>query len=167
MAFTFVDSNVEAGELASAVKTSGVAEIVRVVTFETAAADAAGDVKALFRVGAHEIPVEGWLISDAIAGATDLDVGFYRDSQVVVDKDALADGLDPNAGIAFASRLDLLAALAVEERGVLTMFEIANDVATTDVIGHIPNDSYVVAITLNSEVTAAGTVTVCLKTLGR
>jgi len=165
MAFTFVDSNVAAGKLTDAVKSSGVGEIVRCITFETAASDAAGDVKALFRVGAHEIPVEGWLISDAIAGASDLDVGFYRDDQVVVDKDALADGLDPNAGIAFASRLDILGALGVEERGVLKMYEIANDVATGDVIGKLPNDSYIVAITLNSEVTAAGTITVCLKTL--
>jgi hypothetical protein len=165
MAFVFVDSNVAAGELTSAVKSSGVKELVRCITFETAATDAAGDVKALFRVGAHEIPVEGWLISDAIAGATDIDVGFYRDDETVVDKDALADGINPSAGIAFASRLDILTALAVEERGVLNMYEIANDVITTDVIGHLPNDSYVVAVTLVSEVTAAGTITVCLKTL--
>ena len=167
MAFEFVDSNVEAGLATDAIKSSGVKEITRVITFETEAADAAGDVKALFRVGAHEIPVEGWLISDAIAGASDLDVGFYRDSEVVVDADALADGLNPEAGIAFASRLDILSALDVAERGVLTMYEIANDVATTDVIGHLPNDSYIVAITLNSEVTAAGTITVCLRTAVR
>ena len=165
MAFTFVDANVAAGLITDAVKSSGVKETVRCITFETAAADAAGDVMALFRVGAHEIPVEGWLISDAIAGATDLDIGFYRDDQTVVDKDALADGLNPSAGIAFASRLDALAALGVEERGVRKMYEIAGDVATTDVVGHIPNDSYIVAVTLNSEVTAAGTITVCLKTL--
>jgi hypothetical protein len=165
MAFEFVDSNVEAGKLTDAVKSSGVKTKTRCITFETEAADAAGDIKALFRVGAHEIPVEGWLISDAIAGATDLDVGFYRDDQTVVDKDALADGLNPSGGIAFASKLDILSALAVEERGVLKMYEIANDIATTDVIGHLPNDSYIVAITLNSEVSAAGTITVCLTTL--
>jgi hypothetical protein len=51
-------------------KSSGVKETVRCITFETASTDAAGDIKALFRVGAHEIPIEGWLISDAIAGAT-------------------------------------------------------------------------------------------------
>jgi hypothetical protein len=165
MAFDFVDSNVAAGKLTEPQKSSGVKETVRCITFETEIADDAGDIKALFRVGAHEIPVEGWLISDAIAGATDLDVGFYRDDQSVVDKDALATTLNPSGGIAFASRLDILGALGVEERGVLKMYEIANDVLTTDVIGHLPNDSYIVAITLNSEVTAAGTITVCLKTL--
>lgn len=165
MAFTWVDAKVAAGKLTDAAKSSGCKEKVRCITFETAAADAAGDVKALFRVGAHEIPVEGWLISDAIAGATDLDVGFYRDSEVVVDKDALAATLNPSAGIAWASRLDILKDLGVEERGILKMYEIANDVATGDVIGALPNDSYVVAVTLNSEVTAAGTITVMLRTI--
>jgi len=167
MSFDIVDSKVLAGEATDAVKSSGVRPLTRVITFETAAADAAGDIKALFRVGAHEIPVEGWLISDAIAGASDLDVGLYRDSEVVVDKDALADGLDPSAGIAYSAKLDILSALGVEERGVLKFFEIANDVATGDVIGALPNDSYWVCITLNSEVTAAGTITVSLTTLGR
>jgi len=167
MAAEWVDSKVEAGEATDAVKSSGVRELVRCITFETAIADAAGDIKYLFRVGAHEIPVEGWLISDAIAGATDLDIGFYRDDGTVVDKDALADGLDPSGGIAFSARLDILAALGVHERGVLKMYEIANDVATGDVVGKLPNDSYIVAVTLVSEVTAAGTVTICLKTLGR
>jgi hypothetical protein len=165
MAFTWVDANVAAGELTEPQKSSGCKEIVRCITFETAAADAAGDVKALFRVGAHEIPIEGWLISDAIAGATDIDIGFYRDDQTVVDKDALADGINPSAGIAWASRLDILSALAVDERGVRKMYEIAGDVATTDVIGHIPADSYVLALTEVSEVTAAGTITIMLRTI--
>jgi len=167
MSFDIVDAKVLAGGVTDARKASGVKETVRCITFETEAADAAGDVKALFRVGAHEIPLEGFLISDAIAGASDLDVGLYRDSEVVVDKDALADGLDPNAGIAYSAKLDILSALGVEERGVLSFYEIANDVETGDVVGALPNDSYWVCITLNSEVSAAGTITVCLKTLGR
>ena len=167
MAWSWADSNVEAGVASAAVVTSGVHEITRCITFETLAADAAGDIKALFRVGAHEIPLEGWMISDAITGASDIDVGFYRGDHSVVDKDALADGLDPSAGIVFASRLDILSALGVHERGVLTMYEIANDVDTGDVIGALPNDSYVIALPLNSEISAAATMTVCLRTVTR
>ena len=167
MSFDIVDSNVLNGKLTEAIHASGVKPLVRTITFETEAADAAGDIKALFRVGAHEIPLECWIINDAIAGATDIDLGLYRDSQVVVDADALMDGTDISAGIAYASRTDGLSALAVEERGILTFYEIANDVATGDVIGALPNDSYWVALTLNSEVSAAGTITVMLKTLGR
>ena len=167
MSFDIVDAKVLAGEATDARKASGVKETVRCITFETAVADAAGDIKALFRVGAHEIPIEGWLISDAIAGLSEVDVGLYRDDESVVDIDALADGIDPSAGIAFSGRLDILGALGVQERGVLSFYEIANDVETTDVVGNLPNDSYWVALTLVSEVTAAGTVTVALKTLGR
>lgn len=167
MSFDIVDANVLAGEATDAHKSSGVKPIVRTITFETEAADAAGDVKALFRVGAHEIPLECWIINDAIAGATDVDLGLYRDDQTVVDKDALLDGANIAAGIAYASKTDGLGALAAEERGILPFYEIANDVATGDVIGSLPNDSYWVCLTLNSEVTAAGTITVMLKTLGR
>ena len=167
MSFDIVDANVLAGEATDAHKSSGVKPIVRTITFETEAADAAGDIKALFRVGAHEIPVEGWLISDAIAGATDINVGLYRDSEADADENALADALDPSAGIAFASRLDILAALGVEERGIKTFYDIVNDVVAGDVVGALPNGSYWVCLTLVSEVSAAGTVTVSLTTLGR
>lgn len=166
MADAFVDSQRAAGLPARAREASGVNPKIRTITFETAAADAAGDVKRLFTVGAHEIPVDCKVISDAIAGATDLDIGLYRPGGgVVVDKDALADGLDPHAGIAYAAALDGLSALGVEERGVKTFAEIAADVVTTDVIGHIPQDSYDIAITENSEISAAGTITVILTTI--
>lgn len=167
MSFDIVDANVAAGKATDAHKSSGVKPTIRTITFETEAADAAGDIKALFRVGAHEIPLECTIINDAIAGATDIDLGLYRDSEVVVDADALMDGADISAGIAWASATDGLGALGVEERGVLKFFEIANDVATGDVIGSLPNDSYWVALTFNSEVSAAGTITVVLKTIGR
>jgi hypothetical protein len=139
---------------------------IRTITFETAAADAAGDVKRLFTVGAHEIPVSLRIMCDAIAGATDIDIGLYRPGGgVVVDKDALADGLNIAAGVAYASAANGLAALGVEEQGVKTFAEIAADVVTTDVIGHIPQDSYDVALTEVSEVSAAGTITVILTTI--
>lgn len=167
MSFDKVDANVAAGNATDAHKSSGVKSVKRTITFETEAADAAGDVKALFRVGAHEIPVKCEIINDAIAGATDIDLGLYRDDETVVDADALMDGTDINAGVAWSSRTDGLSALGVEERGVKTFYDIANDVATTDVVGSLPNDSYWVALTLNSEVSAAGTITVHLETIGR
>lgn len=167
MSFDKVDTNVAAGNATDAIKSSGVKEVVRVITFETEAADEAGDVKALFKVGAHEIPVECYIINDAIAGLTDLDVGLYRENGDVVDADAFLDGLDINAGVAYSAKSDALAALGVEERGVLSFFEIANDVDTGDVVGALPNDSYWFALTFNSEVTAAGTITVVLRTAGR
>ncbi len=167
MSFDIVDAKVLAGELTDAHKSSGVDRITRTITFETEAADAAGDIKALFRVGAHEIPLECNIVNDAIAGATDIDLGLYRDDNTVVDADALMDGTDISLGVAWASATDGLSALSIDERGILSFYEIANDVATGDVVGSLPNDSYWVALTLNSEVTAAGTITVQLDTIGR
>lgn len=166
MADTYADAAVAAGKVARARSTWGVKAKLRTITFETAAAYAAGEIKRLFQVGAHEIPVQLDVVNDAIAGATDIDLGLYRPaSGVVVDADALMDGVDISAGIAWASKTNGLAALGVEERGVKTFREIAADVVTTDVIGHVPNDSYDVAMTINSDISAVGTITVHLWTI--
>jgi len=166
MADAFVDTARAAGKPARAHESSGVNLRFRSITFEIAATAAAGDVNRLFTVGAHEIPVECIIMCDALTGASDIDLGFYRpNGGAVVDKDALMDGGDISAGKAFSNRFDGLGALGVEERGVKSMYEIENDVATTDVIGHLPNDSYDVALTQNSEISGAGTVTVLLWTI--
>lgn len=166
MADGFVDAARIAGTPARAHESSGVNLRFRSITFETAVADAAGDVKRLFTVGAHEIPVQCLVLCDAIAGATDIDLGLYRpNGGIVVDKDALMDGTNIAAGKAFSDQVDGLSALGVEERGTKSFYDIANDVLTTDVIGHLPNDSYDFALTEVSEVTAAGTITIFLWTI--
>ena len=167
MSFDKVDPKTAANEATDALKSSGVKPTVRIVTFETEAADAAGDIKALFRVGAHEIPKSCSIINDAIAGATDVELGLYRDDETVVDIDALMGTTDISAGVAFAAKTDGLSALGVEERGVLSFYQIADKVSTTDDVGSLPNDSYWVCLTLNSEVSAAGTITIELETVGR
>jgi len=163
----YADSQRQSGLPARAHESSGVNLRLRTITFETLVADDINDIRRLFTVGAHEIPVECKIINDAVAGLTDLDVGLYRPGVggAVVDADALMDGTDINAGIAWASATDGLAALGVEERGVLSFLEIANDVATDDAIGKIPADSYDVVLTYNSEITGAGTITVMLWTI--
>lgn len=166
MADGFVDAARQAGQPARAHESSGVGLRMRTITFETAVADAALDVKRLFTVGAHEIPVKCVIMCDAIAGATEIDLGLYRpNGGIVVDRDALMDGADIAAGQTAASPEDGLAALGVEELGVKTFFDIANDVQSADVIGHLPADSYDIGLCLVSEVTAVGTITVHLQTI--
>jgi hypothetical protein len=167
MADVFVNAELAAGKLARARQLGGVNPKVRAVTFETAAADAIADIRRLFRVGAHEVPVRCTIMCDAIAGATDIDLGLFRPgvNGAAVDSDALMDGTNLSAGYAFSSAKDGLAALGVEERGVRTFAEIAADVVATDVIGHIPSDSYDVALLYNSDISAVGTVTVILETI--
>ena len=166
MSDKYVDAQRQGGEAARARESSGVEPKYRCITFETAVADVALDVRRLFTVGANEIPVRCLIFNDAIAGMTEVDLGLYRPNLgVVVDRDALMDGVDFAAGFAFASAKDGLAALGVEERGTRTFGEIASDVVSTDVVGHYPSDSYDIGLCLVSEVTAAGTVTVLLETI--
>jgi len=167
MADKYVDSQRQNGKPARAHESSGADLRCRSITFETAVADAAADIRRLFTVGAHEIPVRCDIYNDAIAGATDIDLGLYRVTSggAVVDADALLDGEDISAGNAWSSLVDGLAALGVEERGVKSFLDIANDVATADAIGNIPDDGYDVALTLNSDISAIGTITVVLYTI--
>jgi len=163
----YVDTARQNGLPARAHESSGVVPRLRTITFETLVADDQNDIRRLFTVGAHEIPVRCDIVNDAIAGATDIDVGLYRPGVdgVAVDADALMDGIDINAGLAWGSETDGLAALDISERGVKSFYDIANDVETADVIGHIPFDSYDVVLTYNSEITGAGTITVHLWTI--
>lgn len=167
MSDKYVDSQRQEGLPARAHESSGVGLRLRTITFETSVADAALDVRRLFNVGAHEIPVECKIMTDATAGLSEVDLGLHRPGVdgIVVDRDALMDGVDLSAGYAYAAAKDGLAALGIEERGTKSFFDIANDVLTTDVMGHIPSDSYDVTMTLVSEVTAVGTVTVFLWTI--
>ncbi|MBW1672030.1 MAG: hypothetical protein JRJ45_00040 [Deltaproteobacteria bacterium] len=162
MSFDKIDPKVLAGEATDAHKSSGVKPTVRTVIFETEVADAAGDIKALFIVGAHEIPVACRILNDAIAGATEIDVGLYRMDETAADLDALADGLDISAGSAIGSPANGLAALGIDEVKGKSFQDIV-----TDAIGAIPDDSYWVCLTLVSEVAAAGTINVELETIGR
>lgn len=167
MSDKYVDSQRQSGLPARAHESSGVDLRFRSITFETAVADAAADVRRLFTVGAHEIPVRCQILCDAITGATDIDLGLYRPGVdgAVVDADALADGLNIAAGKAYSDDVDGLSALGVEERGISSFLEIADDVATDDAIGNIINDSYDLALTYNSDIAAAATVTVLLWTI--
>lgn len=166
MADTYADSQIAAGKPARAVVASGVNRRTRVITFETAAAYAAGEIKRLFPVGAHEIPLRCQIVNDAIAGATDVEIGLWRrNSGVVIDQDCLMGTLDINAGKAWSSPGDGLGALGVEQVGIQSFREIAVAAGAADAIGHIPDDSYDFAMIFNSDVSAAGTITVVLDTL--
>lgn len=160
MSFDLVNTQMLAGLPARAHESSGAGVKKRTITFETEAADAAGDIKALCRVGAHEIPVKIEIINDAISGATDIDLGLYYDDQSAADADVLMDGTDISAGVAWASRTDGMSNVALEKRGVKSFAELVGDS-----IGSLKNDSYWLALTLNSEVAGAGSVVIHIETI--
>lgn len=163
MSDLYADSAIAAGNVARAAQASGVNPKVRTVTFETASTFAAGEIRRLFRVGAHEIPISCKIVNDAIAGATDVEIGLWRPNLgAVVDQDCLLGTLDIAAGFNWGSEKNGLAALGVEVRGIQSFLEIAGDS-----IGAIIEDSYDVGMIFNSDVSAAGTITVELTTIAQ
>lgn len=128
-------------------------------TYEKTAADNNTSVLRLGTVPANAIPLPhlSKLNNDALAGATDIDVGLYAPLQAggtggaVADADCLADGLDIAAGNALASPIPAFPAVAIDEFG-LDLRALAGDA-----IGD-GNEFYDVAITGNTFGTATGTI---------
>ncbi len=127
-------------------------------TYEKSAADNDTSVLRLGTVPANAIPVPhlSLLNNDALAGATDIDIGVYKQSNgdvdgAVVDKDCLSDGLDIAAGNALASPIKAFQALAIDEFGQDLRTLAGGSVGDG-------NDFYDVAITGNTFGNAAGTI---------
>lgn len=95
-------------------------------------------------------PVALLFACDAIAGLTDVDFGFYKQTSVgggVLDKDILKDGLDPHAGI---STLTAEYAANIAKVGM----------SACDLMGLDPEDygSIDLCATFNTGGTATGTI---------
>jgi hypothetical protein len=79
-------------------------------TVEVAAADDDAHIYAMLRLPSQAVPYSALIMSDAIAGATDYDLGVFTPTEgsgdpVAVDADILADGVDINAGFAQPTEL--------------------------------------------------------------
>jgi hypothetical protein len=122
-------------------------------SFEVAAADSAGSIHRFARISPRAIVVGLKLLSDATAGATEVDFGFYKPLEVggaVVDIDALVDGADISAGKAaltemFVPAIDALGKNAHELAGITEAAAVAYG-------------SFDVAMTAVSDISAAGTI---------
>lgn len=112
------------------------------------AADAAGDVLFVAPVSGDLIPLSATAYTAGVTGATDIDLGFYRPERVggiVYDKDVLADGVD----LSGSGSDDMLGAITVANRGK-NFRELAG--------APLGDTEFVLALTLNSEVTVGGTI---------
>lgn len=124
--------------------------------FETLAADDIDAIYRLCRVPANAVILSLEINNDAIAGATDMDLGLYETLEqggAVKDVDCFMDGTDINAGAGIGSEINGLSALPLDEIGD-QMYEQAGDDAPT------PGGEYDLCLTANSEITAAGTIAV-------
>lgn len=106
----FVNSLIAAGKKAAAMFAGGANLKVIVWNFEIAAADDDGSVFRVGRIPAGAVPIYGELYADALTSGTDYDLGLYKPGVggAVVDKDILADGLDPASGEAITAGLEVL-----------------------------------------------------------
>lgn len=120
-------------------------------TFEVAAADDDGSVYFVGNINANMIPLKLEWNSDAIAGATSYDIGFYTEAGVAVDKDILMAQHDVNAGAAMGSEIDGLHDLPIDKIGKRVYELLGKTLANKE-------DSYLLAVTANTVGTAAGTI---------
>ena len=149
----WVISDVESGKKGSPGKLMPGQTYSFATTFEVAEADSDGSIYKLAMINSNMIPLEIEINCDAIAGATDYDLGFYDNEGNAVDADVLMDGADINAGKAIGSEQNGLASLAVENIGK-KVWELCGKTVNTK------ENAYVLALTANTVGTAAGTISV-------
>lgn len=126
-------------------------------TFEVAADDDDLSVYRIFKdINPNLIPVKFEVFNDVITSGSDYDIGFYETLEdgiggAVIDKDALADGLDMSSGAAIGSPKNGIGAMLLEEVGS-RLYELAGQTLLTK------KKSYDIAITANTVGSIAGTI---------
>jgi len=149
----WVDANVAAGKKTAPSKVMPGMVFGFACTFEVAAADDNDSVYKLALIGGNMVPLTLSLNSDAIAGFTSMDLGFYTEAGVAVDQDILVAQHDVNGGFARGSELNLLHDLPIDKIGK-PVYEILGKTLTTK------ENAYVLAITAVAAPSAAGTMSV-------
>lgn len=151
----YSDSNLEAGKKVNPAFSVGAKTVSAIAIIEVAAADADTSVYRMFK----NVPAE-WgikdivILADAVTGGTDYDLGFYyTNAGAVVDKDALADGIDMSSGFAQGSATSGIAAVDIAN-SQKKIWQLAGASASTKKTG------YDIALTANTVGTAAGTIAV-------
>lgn len=149
----YVNSTLEAGSKVSPGAGFPGEVLILSGTYEKTAADNDTSVLRLGSVPATAIPVptQCLLGNDALTGATDVDIGTYRQNGAVIDADALSDGLNIAAGNALGSEIRAFQAIGLHEFG--------SDLRTLsgESVGS-GQEIYDIAITGNTIGTATGTI---------
>lgn len=156
----YVESNVSSGKITAAAQSRGAELRGFAITFETLAADDAGSKYRLIKgINPDAIILDLKAISDAVTGASDVDLGFYESLDdnggggAVISKDVLANGIDLSSALTHATAKDGL--VSVDPANLVKrVYELCGHTQTTK------KRSYDLVLTINSEVSAAGTITV-------
>ncbi len=170
----YVNELLESGKIAEAAYVNGSRNLTVIETEEIAIADGSAniDIYRFFKgLNPNLIIIDLKIyVDDAVVGATDCDFGLYEQTDdsadgVAVDDDVFADGLDlvalGAAGVALRGGTDTTADGAIDG---LVGVDIAN--LTKKLYEHAGHDvtdykqGYDLALTIRSDVTTGGTVTV-------
>lgn len=100
--FVTQNASTKAADVDVAARFCGAPVKKAIFSFEKAAGDIDGSIWRVARISPFAKILSFKLATDAIAGLTDLDIGFYKVSEVsvatAVGKDCIKDGLDPHTG---------------------------------------------------------------------
>lgn len=159
----YVQADIVLGKKAAAAHSCGAETVKTIVTFETLVAD---DLLSKYRIIKGINPdariTDIKIYNDAIAGADDVDIGFYETLDdnggggAEIDKNVLADDLDLSGANPINSPEFGMEDLDVADLGK-TVYEICGHTQATK------KRSYDLVLTCNSEPTAAGTITVVVE----
>lgn len=150
----WVDSLVEAGKKANPGNVMPGKLFGFACTFEVAAADSDGSIFKLAKLNANLIPLQIKVNADASLGTSAFDLGLYKESGVVADKDLFMADVDLTAGAVMGSEVDGLTNLGVENVGK-KLYELLGLTDATRA-----EDSYVLAFTADTAGGAAGTISI-------
>lgn len=147
----YIDSDIVAGKLASAVAGGLAGVTAGQVTFEVAAADDDGSIYRIFKNLPPDLCVLALIVkNDAITSGTDYDIGLYSTttSGAVITKDILVNGAD------FSSAATSTYVMVDPANFGKALFELAGHTVDTKKSG------YDIAITANTVGSGAGTISV-------
>lgn len=151
----YVDANIVAGKVASAIVTgTGTRTVTMVATVAVAAADDDGSVYRVFNdIPSSFVPVNICIQNTAITSGTDYDLGIYKpNGGAVVDKDILMDGQTMASAVTVATWNNAGMGALTLSNGLQSLGTLS---AQTDV-----DSSYDLALTANTVGSAAGTIRV-------
>lgn len=149
----WVDTSVEAGKKGNPAIVAVGQCFALACTFEVAATDSDTSVFKLAKLKSNLIPVQIKINADSSLGASDWDLGLYKENGDVLDKDCFLDGQDLNAGAAMGSEVDGLGALPIDDIGKKIW-----EITSLGLTAATRQDAYILAFTANTAGAAAGTI---------
>lgn len=124
--------------------------------------DSATSIYRIAEVPSNYIPVSGEITCDAITGVDDADLGLYENAEngdTVIDVDALVDGADITGAKAPGAGLSPISAVTIANQNK-ALYLLASDVCSE-------RQTYVLALTINKDASAGGSVIVRLRLVRR